>query len=94
MICFHCKQNIAVEGRVRREAVCENCRSYVHCCYNCRFYDRAAHNQCKEPAAESVRDKEKANFCAFFEGNKNAAGENTRAAEARKKLDALFKKKP
>jgi uncharacterized OB-fold protein len=38
----------------------------LKCCYNCKFYDRDAHHQCREPQAEWVRYKEKANLCSYF----------------------------
>jgi hypothetical protein len=41
----------------------------MKCCFNCKFYDREAHHQCREPQAEWVRYKEKANFCSYFVPN-------------------------
>ena len=56
---------------------------------------------CRETEAEPVADKERRNFCEFFEGNPapfaggpGAPATRTRADEARARLDALFKKKP
>ena len=39
----------------------------MHCCRNCRFYDPAYHNQCREPQAERQVDKERGNFCEYFD---------------------------
>ena len=33
---------------------------------NCRFYDSSAYNDCSEPAADRVVEKDKANFCDYF----------------------------
>jgi hypothetical protein len=71
------------------------------------------HNQCLEPEAEYVGDREKANFCDFFKlagargsgmeeggrgdparGRGGKSANDTRARDARAKLEALFKKKP
>ena len=67
---------------------------YLHCCRNCRFHDAAAHNQCREPQADWVKEKEMANFCDYFEAlSKTSAEETSRKEEALKRLDDLFKKK-
>lgn len=73
-ICYRCRAELSFEGHVLREATCPSCHSDVHVCVNCRFYDRSAHNQCREPVAEFVRDKERANFCEFFELGGRRAG--------------------
>jgi len=66
----------------------------VVACRNCRFYDTQAHNQCREPQAEWVKDKERANFCDYFEAaTKTASAKSVRKEDALKKLDDLFKKK-
>ncbi len=87
--CYRCRAEISFEGRVPREATCPSCHSDVHVCVNCRFYDRSAHNQCREPAAEFVRDKERTNFCEFFElaGSKAAAA---RSPGGKAAFDSLF----
>ena len=74
--------------------VCPHCLSDVHCCLNCTFYDKTAHNQCKEPQAEWVPHKDKANFCDFFtlRQAQDPANRAQEAAEARQQLDKLFKK--
>jgi hypothetical protein len=65
----------------------------LKCCKNCLYFDPAAHNQCRDPAAEWVRDKELANFCEFFEFLDRAIGPKTgRPDAARKSFDDLFRK--
>ncbi|RMF61862.1 MAG: hypothetical protein D6743_12975 [Calditrichaeota bacterium] len=93
MSCYACGTKLSFSQKPRREETCPNCHAYVHCCRNCRFYDPGAHNQCREPQAEWVKDKEMANFCAFFEFRGGGEKGSTRREEARKKLDELFKKK-
>ena len=46
--------------------VCDRCSGYFHCCRNCEFYEPGVHNDCREPNAEVVADKEQGNFCDFF----------------------------
>jgi hypothetical protein len=65
----------------------------LRCCRNCRFYDPGAPQQCREPQAEPVRDKEAGNYCDFFEPlSQHAGGERDRAVEAKRKLEDLFRK--
>ncbi|HEY5648987.1 MAG TPA: hypothetical protein VIU33_05780 [Nitrospiria bacterium] len=92
--CFFCKKTVKIEGKIRRTEACPNCQSDLYVCRNCRFHDSAAHNECRETQAEWVGDKEKANFCDYFEPSvRDEAAEGDKAgAEARKKLDDLFKK--
>ncbi len=46
-----------------------------------------------EPQAEWVSDKSAPNFCEYFEfGYREGASKSHKADDARKKLDALFKK--
>ncbi len=66
-------------------------------CLNCSFYAPGAANDCREPQAERVVDKERANFCEFFVLGAVAAsprlGERSDGAGAvREALDALFRK--
>lgn len=72
---------------------CQKCLADLHCCKNCQFYSTNSYNECSEPSAERVVDKEKFNRCDYFVFNSattKAAGED-KAAAARKKLDDLFK---
>ncbi len=64
----------------------------MHCCRNCRFYDPAYNNQCREPQAERQVDKERGNFCEYFDLGA-ASGDRSREteAEARGRLKALFR---
>ncbi|MBI4411014.1 MAG: hypothetical protein HY541_00835 [Deltaproteobacteria bacterium] len=66
----------------------------MHICKNCEFYDRAAYNECSEPQAERVLDKEKSNFCDYFLAGRGGSrtAPTDPAAEAKKKLEELFKK--
>jgi len=93
MHCYSCKTEVKLEGKPGRRDTCPKCAAYLHCCRNCRFYDVNAHHQCREPQAEFVQDKEMGNFCDYFEPVAAIVGAQAdRAAEARRKLEALFKK--
>lgn len=64
--CHACGKTIAVDGVVSRAAVCDGCAAELRCCLNCRFHDKSAYNECAEPSAERVLEKDRANFCDYF----------------------------
>ena len=69
IFCQVCGAEIEVDY-VGREDLCPQCGSYLHSCIQCEFYDPDAHNQCREPMAEYVADKESFNYCTFFSPKK------------------------
>jgi len=76
---------------VPRSEYCRACRAEIHVCRMCRFYDLTKARQCAEPVAEPVSDKERANFCGYFEpvsGRFRPA--DTAGLDARTSLEALF----
>ena len=75
-------------------AQCGKCGEYLHCCRNCKFHAPGHHNDCLESEAEMVRDSETRNHCEYFRfaDRDPAARPPDRAARARARLDALFKK--
>ena len=94
MKCYKCGTEIDVESHFRRQETCAKCFSYLHCCYNCSLYDPNAYQECREPQAPWVRDKDKGNFCEYFEpGDSGVSADKSRAEEAKRKLEDLFKKK-
>jgi len=74
-----------------RHEECPHCRAQLHVCRMCVYFDTAAPQQCREPVAENVSDKQRANFCGYFQINPQAcAGPPDRAADLHRQLDALF----
>lgn len=90
--CFKCGAELKFSERVSLREECEACGEDVHCCKNCRFYDITAYNECREPAAEVVLEKERSNRCEYFEG-----GGSFKSSDKKDQLmsaaEALFKKK-
>jgi hypothetical protein len=80
---------------VGRRDTCPKCDADLHACRNCQFYDPGKHNQCAETRAEWVRDKEAANYCAYFQPNPTLLASTDRptseADGTRKKSDSLVK---
>lgn len=93
-ICHACKRELSIEIKIGRRDECPHCHADLHCCLNCKFYDRAAPKQCREPLAELVREKAKANFCDYFvfADVQSPSAPGTGAGKARKALEDLFKK--
>jgi len=97
-VCHHCGREVVLHSPVARTDSCRYCYSDLKCCLNCRMHDPGANNQCREPQAEWQPEKEKANFCEFFEFRETsslsapgAGGAQSDASGARAALDALFK---
>jgi hypothetical protein len=98
--CHHCGRELHIFGKVERTAGCPYCHSDLKCCLNCRLHDPGANNQCREPQAEWVTDKDKSNFCEFFDFRETSAlsapglsGAQSEATRARSAFDALFSTK-
>jgi hypothetical protein len=100
-VCHHCGREVPVHSaKVERTAGCPYCHSDLKVCLNCRLHDPGANNQCREPQAEWQTDKDKANFCEFFEfreisllSNPGMGGAQSDERRARDAFDALFGKK-
>lgn len=71
---------------------CSTCNADLHACIACKNYAPNLADSCSEDRAESVSDKEKANFCDFFNVNPSAYNEKDGAAAAATKasLAELF----
>lgn len=65
-LCWSCGARLGA-GDYAREGECPQCRKQTHVCRNCRFYQPGRPNDCQEPIAEHVGDKQRANFCDYFE---------------------------
>jgi hypothetical protein len=94
MNCYHCRRQIELRQQIGFREVCPGCDRSLHVCLNCDFYDPTLNNQCREPQAERVVDKDRGNFCEFFFPRKATESKHlSPGTDARAKLEALFKKK-
>lgn len=57
----------------------------------CQFYDPKAYNECREPVAERITDKEKANYCDYFKVGSGKATHDSKENIV-KAANSLFKK--
>lgn len=75
-----------------RSDSCSNCGASLRSCLGCKNYDKSAYNECHEPSAERVVDKEKPNFCEWFKFGPRSTGGAASKDELLEKAKALFKK--
>ena len=93
MTCAACGAGPLQDQPGRRD-VCPSCGADLHSCIQCSFYTPGHYNDCREPQADRVLDRERSNFCDFFRPKAAGAGApSTAKGEARARLDALFSKK-
>ena len=91
--CYKCGTDLSLtpNQNIARSEDCDKCGCDLRCCKMCQFYDSNSYNECKEPVADRIVEKEKANYCDYFKlGTSSTAGDNQKSA-----LDAanaLFKK--
>lgn len=76
---------------VGRGEECPECVALVRVCRMCAFHDPNAANECHEPMADLVADKEAANACDYFRLKGDVDEDDLGEAEtSRAKLEALF----
>ncbi|HEX7113895.1 MAG TPA: hypothetical protein VF193_02085 [Steroidobacter sp.] len=93
LVCWKCGASLAdLSLPLRRLEECKQCGAQLHVCKMCEWYSTSLAKQCREPVAEEVRDKERANFCDYFKPRPGAylAPDQAAAAKARAELEALF----
>jgi hypothetical protein len=94
MKCHVCSKKMDTRVHaVGRRDVCAFCGSDLHCCMNCRFYQIGTYQDCHEPQAERVIEKDRNNFCDYFVFRDVVSGKDEKNAgsAAREKLKSLFK---
>jgi hypothetical protein len=71
---------------------CTTCHADLHACIACKSYSPKLSDGCDEDRADSVADKEKANFCDFFRANPKAYSkpDASAARAAKASLAQLF----
>jgi hypothetical protein len=92
LVCWKCGAALAgLSLPLRRLEECVSCGAELHVCRLCEFYDTAVAKSCREPVAEEVKDKTRANFCDYFRPRAHAhAAAGSEADLARAQLESLF----
>jgi len=92
VICFSCQSENKVVDRLGFRDSCISCFNDLHVCKTCHFYDPKSYNDCSEPAADRVSEKEKRNFCEFYQIKSHGLGaeKNPTRDVLRAQAEALF----
>lgn len=92
LICYRCskKLELKAQDKISLREECPHCAADLHCCKMCIFFDQAHYNQCREPNAERIVDKEKANYCDYFA--LGSSKDNSAKEDHLKLANSLFKK--
>lgn len=90
--CWNCGGDISAEPLpLSRQATCDQCGEFLHCCRFCEQFDRDRPGQCDNDLAEPPNEKTTANFCEYFKLNANAFGGTAVGNDSAKaKLSSLF----
>ena len=92
--CWKCGASLdGVPMPLSRLSECLSCRAELHVCRLCEFYDTRVAQACREPLAEEVKDKTRANFCEHFYPRPDAFEAGTPGASSQApsaELAALF----
>lgn len=93
LVCWKCGADLKeILVPLSRDAQCQICEADLHVCYMCRFFEKSKYNQCREPLAEQVRDKDKSNFCDYLKLRENAYDAVAKGVsdQARDNLEDIF----
>jgi hypothetical protein len=91
--CYACGSNSEVPRPVSRRETCAACGMDLRCCLNCRFHDPSAYNECREPAAERVVEKDRSNVCDHFAAAERGASDAAAKSAPGDDLERLFSKR-
>lgn len=96
LVCWKCGASLEqLSLPLRRLDECRACGAELHVCRLCEFFDPAVARSCREPVADEVKDKTRANFCDYFRPRPHAwTGTAGDPSDARTQLDALFGEAP
>ncbi len=96
VVCWYCSTALSPHG-LGHEDECLSCGRDTRVCRNCRFYHPSSYNGCSEPQSERILEKERANFCDFFQPGSSTLGQSQEQdrimrENAKKAAEALFNK--
>ena len=91
--CHSCLKSLGIKTPAGRREICPFCGSDLHCCLGCVHYNIGSYNDCREPQAERVIEKDRSNFCDFFifrDVEMGGKGKDPRES-SKTKMESLFK---
>lgn len=91
LVCWKCGADLEdLPQPLGRRAECPACGAELHVCRLCRHFDKAKAKQCREMAADEIKDKTRANFCEWFQARPGAYSDASGPGGNRAALDSLF----
>ncbi len=93
--CWRCGAALDLDPRepVGRREACTACDADIRSCRGCAHFEPNLDDGCREPAADRVAERDRANFCGWFRlqlGPREGLGGVDPAADAKRRLEALF----
>ena len=90
--CFSCGHELVFGHMPGRRDECIKCHADAHVCRNCKNYDPKVYNECRETQAEVVKERDRSNFCDYFDpAPLGGATGVDKQAELKAAAEALFK---
>ena len=90
--CFHCQTVNDFVAPLGRREECSKCHSDAHVCKNCAHYDPKVYNECRETQADFIQEKERANFCDYFQVRGEIGSQKQQTNDLLSAAESLFKK--
>ena len=93
LVCWKCAAPFGdLPLPLSRFAECKSCHAKLHVCVQCEYFDTGKAKSCREPVAEEVIDKKRANFCDYFRAAAGAwhPADRSKSDQARSELEELF----
>ncbi len=78
--CWSCGRDLK-SSDYGRETNCLGCGRPTRVCLNCKWYNPSKPNACEEPVADEVMEKDRPNFCNFFQPSMDAHGESKASSD-------------
>ncbi|MGB9429229.1 MAG: hypothetical protein WCC11_05035 [Gammaproteobacteria bacterium] len=95
LVCWKCGASLKdVPMPLSRLSECLVCHAELHVCRMCGYYDPRKAESCAEQRADPPQDKQRANFCEYFEARTQAfqTKDNNAVERAKEGLEKLFGK--
>lgn len=91
LVCWKCGAGVAHEPQpLSRTAQCKACRADLHVCRMCVYFDIRVANSCREPVVDPIVEKDRSNFCGYFQPKPGCYVPGTDSSRAMAELGALF----
>ena len=90
--CSSC--GVKAPAQITAESTCQNCKTDLHTCRQCTYFDPSAHFECSKPIKVRIVSKNKRNACELFAPRTLVERQTGSGAptDARAAFNNLFKK--